>query len=668
MKSLSSAVMAVRVRDGLVAVWRRIVAMVSVLALALLGVAFTASSASADPLGDAAPVTTDPVCVTHPYAVTEVNFESDLPQFDPVLGTFQSATVTAAAGLKTTVHMQNTAVQAQTVRVTSSSTLTTTGPDGDEAGLAVDVSLVFPVTRIGVGESVTAGPLEDSASSAEVSTDAARWVGTGTVHFSTKSFSGLSLIGGGGNIQAQQDTFASFETCVAFTYIPVQVVEPVSVGDFVWFDADADGVQGEGESGIAGVTVTISHTDPADGPVLNVDGSPVTATSIQTDADGRYEFSGLEPGQYTVTVTPPAGYVATVTGQGTGATDSSTGHADSVVLAGGESDPTLDFGFIKVVEPIEPVSVGDFVWFDADADGVQGEGESGIAGVTVTISHTDPADGPVLNVDGSPVTATSIQTDADGRYEFSGLEPGQYTVTVTPPAGYVATVTGQGTGATDSSTGHADSVVLAGGESDPTLDFGFIKASVSVGAYVWLDANKDGLQDGTDVPLKGVVLVLTGPDGNPVTDINGSPVGPQTTDEHGHYSFQHLPVLPAGKSYTVSVDTDASAGALAGLVSTLPGVGTDRSDDSSTGFAASEADLSANGAADLTIDFGFVLADSAPPTEPTPTPTPGAPTPTPSGELAVTGGTGIGMAPWAGAFAAILGILLVIRRSRALRR
>jgi len=532
--------MAVRVRDGLVAVWRRIVAMVSVLALALLGVAFTASSASADPLGDAAPVTTDPVCVTHPYAVTEVNFESDLPQFDPVLGTFQSATVTAAAGLKTTVHMQNTAVQAQTVRVTSSSTLTTTGPDGDEAGLAVDVSLVFPVTRIGVGESVTAGPLEDSASSAEVSTDAARWVGTGTVHFSTKSFSGLSLIGGGGNIQAQQDTFASFETCVAFTYIPVQVVEPVSVGDFVWFDADADGVQGEGESGIAGVTVTISHTDPADGPVLNVDGSPVTATSIQTDADGRYEFSGLEPGQYTVTVTPPAGYVATVTGQGTGATDSSTGHADSVVLAGGESDPTLDFGFIK--------------------------------------------------------------------------------------------------------------------------------ASVSVGAYVWLDANKDGLQDGTDVPLKGVVLVLTGPDGNPVTDINGSPVGPQTTDEHGHYSFQHLPVLPAGKSYTVSVDTDASAGALAGLVSTLPGVGTDRSDDSSTGFAASEADLSANGAADLTIDFGFVLADSAPPTEPTPTPTPGAPTPTPSGELAVTGGTGIGMAPWAGAFAAILGILLVIRRSRALRR
>jgi uncharacterized repeat protein (TIGR01451 family)/LPXTG-motif cell wall-anchored protein len=122
---------------------------------------------------------------------------------------------------------------------------------------------------------------------------------------------------------------------------------------------------------------------------------------------------------------------------------------------------------------------------------------------------------------------------------------------------------------------------------------------VSVGDYVWFDANNDGRQDGTDVPLEGVTLTITGPGGVPVFDINGNPVTTTTTDTFGHYLFADLPPLPVGQSYTVTVSPPA------GYVAAKQNVG-DTVLDSSTGSAASTVDLSKDGASDLTLDFGFV--------------------------------------------------------------
>ncbi|RRD41118.1 SdrD B-like domain-containing protein, partial [Tessaracoccus sp. OH4464_COT-324] len=112
------------------------------------------------------------------------------------------------------------------------------------------------------------------------------------------------------------------------------------------------------------------------------------------------------------------------------------------------------------------------------------------------------------------------------------------------------------------------------GDRDETLDFGFVKPSVSVGDYVWFDVNKDGKQDDTDKPISGVTLTLTGPNGQPVTDINGQKVQPTQTDDQGHYSFEKLPVLAAGQKYKVTVTAPE------GYIPTKPGVGA-RDKDSS---------------------------------------------------------------------------------------
>ena len=75
-------------------------------------------------------------------------------------------------------------------------------------------------------------------------------------------------------------------------------------------------------------------------------------------------------------------------------------------MPGGSSDLTLDFGYFQ------KVTIGDFVWNDTNANGLQDSGEPGIVGVKLTLSNGD--------------TAT---TDSTGHYLFTE-NPGTYTVTV----------------------------------------------------------------------------------------------------------------------------------------------------------------------------------------------------------------------------------------------
>ena len=333
-----------------------------------------------------------------------------------------------------------------------------------------------------------------------------------------------------------------------FGFVPPQV----SVGDFVWLDIDRDGVQGVGEPGIEGVELTI--TDADGNPVTDVNGDPVGP--VTTDADGFYEFVGLPPGRYIVSVTPPAGLLPTVEGDGSSPTDdSSTDSATSAdLLEDGDHDPTLDFGFV-----LPRVSVGDLVWFDTDADGVQDPGEPGIPGVELTITNADDPGAPVLDVFGNPVT--TALTDADGNYLFADLPPGRYTVSVTgPPPGLEPTTPGAGSDPTvDSSQDSATSAALSeDGSSDPTLDFGFVPPLVAVGDRTWVDLDGDGVQDTGEPSLPGVVVELLKPDGSPAVDAFGNPVAPVTTDADGFYFIGGLLAgdyrirftLPEGYSFT----------------------------------------------------------------------------------------------------------------------
>lgn len=331
------------------------------------------------------------------------------------------------------------------------------------------------------------------------------------------------------------------------------------LGDFVWEDKNANGVQDAGEAGIANVVVQLK------------DGAGTVVASATTDANGGYHFD-VNPGTYSVTVVTPNGYTATAANQGGDAAKDSNidaaGNMAPVTLAPGETNSSLDAGLYRAAE------LGDRVWFDANKNGVQDAGESGVAGVKVTLLDASG------NAVGSPLV-----TDANGNYLFTNLKPGAYSVQfdkTSLPAGYA--FTGQDQGGDDlrdsdasAIDGKTAQVLLASGDSNHSLDAGIVALPASLGDRVWHDANLNGVQDAGEAGISGVTVQLK--------NAAGSVIGSTVTDATGYYNFSVdagtysvAVVAPPGYLSTVkdaggndALDSDINAAGQSALVTVAAG-------------------------------------------------------------------------------------------------
>ena len=316
----------------------------------------------------------------------------------------------------------------------------------------------------------------------------------------------------------------------------------------IYNDADAWWSFNDGDKPFEGVTLRLLDADG--NPVKDSSGADITT---KTDADGKYTFTRLPLGSYKVEVVPGdakvdgtdvnlSDYKQTY-GYGSSTSRSQVGQGKLVtpapieLTAGAPNATKIDFAFVK------PVSLGNFVWFDANKDGIQDADEVGVAGVTVTLDGQLDMD-VVVDADGNLVKP--VTTDANGKYVFTNLLPSSYGVTFTIPDGYSETVSKAGDDRAVDSDGWQTWTILKQGQDDMTIDLGLI-ADGTIGDTLFWDVDNNGGSEpsGADKPLAGVTVKLT----------YTTPAGVEktlttVTDENGKYSFKDL----APGDYVVTVD------------------------------------------------------------------------------------------------------------------
>ncbi|TXB61881.1 collagen-binding domain-containing protein, partial [Phaeodactylibacter luteus] len=235
-----------------------------------------------------------------------------------------------------------------------------------------------------------------------------------------------------------------------------QEVSPMSTTSYGVTLTDANGCTAENT-----LTIVVNAPPVVDAgeawEICQGQAAMLSATASQGEPPYLYEWSGgLGTGAEKV-VSPPE----------------STIYAVSVTDANG---CTATDEVMVTVDEAQCAGIGDFVWHDENADGLQGPGEMGVPGVSVQLTGTD--------VDGESVSLMT-STDADGFYLFDKLVPGIYTLQFSAPSGFIGTSQFSGSdGSIDSdadpNSGETGPVELSAGEYNPEIDAGFYGGNASI--------------------------------------------------------------------------------------------------------------------------------------------------------------------------------------------
>ena len=410
-------------------------------------------------------------------------------------------------------------------------------------------------------------------------------------------------------------TVTNCDGCEATDEVEVTIVEKLIVGDFVFEDADRDGLRGANETGVDGLTVTLYN---ADGTVA---GSTTTANG------GEYTFE-VCPGEYYVIFgNVPNGFAFTNADAGDDALDSdanANGRTPNFVITDSDNT-TIDAGIIALcnIDPeisgdgqvcsgdvatltasggnaylwstgetsasiqvapsatttytvsvsdssvqdcsetlsitvavSERLIVGDFVFEDTDSDGLRGANETGVDGLTVTL----------YNADGT--LAGSTTTANGGEYTFE-VCPGEYYVIFDDvPNGFAFTNPDAGDDALDSdadANGRTANFVITDSDNT-TIDAGLVSL-----------CNIDPIVDGKDLICAGEVATLQATGGDTYLWSTGETSA----------SIQVAPEVTTTYTVTVTDSTMADCSAQVSFTVTVESVDIDAGPDVTIAFGDS---------------------------------------------------------------------------------
>jgi hypothetical protein len=167
-------------------------------------------------------------------STTEIDQTGTLGLFNSNLGTLTGATITIYGDARFNFSGTNNSIQAQTATISSS-----TDVFWDSSINAID-ALLGPISMsassglqsYAVGQTKAFGPFSLSANQSD---DLSGFLGSmqaaggGNFTLNCKSLSGISIVGGGGNISSTQSTAAGCGGQIVYTYTTQRVPEPATL-------------------------------------------------------------------------------------------------------------------------------------------------------------------------------------------------------------------------------------------------------------------------------------------------------------------------------------------------------------------------------------------------------------------------------------------------------
>lgn len=186
---------------------------------------------------------------------------------------------------------------------------------------------------------------------------------------------------------------------------------------------------------------------------------------------------------------------------------------------------TCDIG---AFEYVISSTIGNFVWLDANVNGLQDNDETGVRDVTVRL----------LDSTGTTVLETTV-TDNSGNYSFN-VTSGTYIIEFVRPSGMAFTLRNQGTDdSLDSdanrSTGRSPQVTVSGGVGNDTVDAGLVVVNVTL-----TESNSSTVVTEGSV-TDTYTVVLTAP-----------PVSSETVTITPSFNSAQIGVTPASVAFTES--------------------------------------------------------------------------------------------------------------------
>lgn len=211
-------------------------------------------------------------------------------------------------------------------------------------------------------------------------------------------------------------------------------------------------------------------------------------------------------------------------------------------------------------------SIGDRIWSDNNGDGVQDDGENGIANVTVDLYWDVDGNG---QIDGGsdPVLATQT-TDDDGRYDFPDLIFGNYIVkvsdtnsvltdrTLTSSTDEIAVTLAAGTvDFNDADVGYQPPLDYGDAPNDSNSVYSYTEASIQPSNSIYLgstfpDSDAGNWHNGTDNSENATD-----------DDTNDTPADIVGEDEEDGMVYKPLDLSMAGQSFSQDVRVNNSSGA-----------------------------------------------------------------------------------------------------------